>query len=114
MTYFTRKASRDYYLLSRKAYILGLIGWAHFLDRARLARELTRERDPVHIQTTRMVLAEEGTHTPPLMDEDPGHSGDFRLEIAIQEDCIDDEAGENGWLQLIAKVNGFSAWQFHQ
>ena len=114
MTYFTRKASRDYYLLSRKAYILGLIGWAHFLDRARLAKELTRERDPVHIQASRMVQAEEGSHTQPIMNDDPGHSGDFSLEIAIQEDCIDGEAGENGLLQFIAKVNGFSAWHFNQ
>ena len=105
-TYFTRKASRDYYLLSRKAYIAGLIGWAHFLERARLAKVFTRERDPVHIQTSRIVLAEEDAHTPLEIDEDPGLSGDFSLEAAIQEDCIYDEAGDNSLYQLIVSVNG--------
>jgi hypothetical protein len=61
-----------------------------------------------------MVLAEEGTHMSPVIDEGSGHSGDFRLEIAIQEDCIYGEAGENSVIQLIAKVNGFSAWHFNQ
>lgn len=51
---------------------------------------------------------------PPTIDEEPGHSGDFRLEVALQENCIDGEEGENGMLQLIAKVNGFSAWHFNQ
>ena len=112
-TYFTRKASRDYYLLSRKAYIAGLIGWAHFLERARLAKVFTRERDPVHIQTSRIVLAEEDAHTPLEIDEDPGLSGDFSLEAAIQEDCIYDEAGDNSLYQLIVSVNG-SKWKFNQ
>lgn len=111
--YFTRKASRDYFLLSRKAYIAGLISWTHFLERAQLAKELTRERDPVHIQTSRIVLAEEGARTPLEIDEDPGLSGDFSLEIVIQEDCIDDEEYDNSLLQLIVGVDG-GKWKFNQ
>jgi hypothetical protein len=80
MNYFTRKASKEYYLLSRKAYISGLIGWAHFLDRTWLARELTRDRDPVHFQANRLLLAEEDTQDSQWTDDE---YDDFRAPRKI-------------------------------
>lgn len=79
-----------------------------------MARELTRERDPVHIQTSRLVMTEDAGNNPYPIDTDPGHSEELKAEITIRQDCVDGEADENSSLLLIAKVNGFSSWHFHQ
>jgi hypothetical protein len=113
MTYFTRKASKDYCLLSRKAYIAGLIGWAHVLDSAWLARELTRDRDPVHIQTSRLLMAAETAYTSSLMDAETDDSRESKLEITIEEDCVDGEVDEDNQLLLIAKINSLRAWHLN-
>jgi hypothetical protein len=114
MTYFIRKASKDYYLLSRKAYIAGLIGWAHLLDRAWLARELTRDRDPVHIQTSGLLMSAETAYSPFHIDAETDDLRESKLEISIEEDCVDGKADEENQLHLIAKVNGLRAWHFNQ
>ncbi len=114
MNYFTRKASKEYYLLSRKAYISGLVGWAHFLDRTWLARELTRDRDPVHFQANRLLLAEEDTQDSQWTDEEYDDLGEMTFEVVLQEDGINEGGEDDSPLLLIAKVNGLEEWHFHQ
>lgn len=114
MNYFTRQASKAYYLLSRKAYISGLIGWAHFLDRAWLARELTRERDPVHLHASRLLLAEEDTQDSQWADDECDDLRGMTFEIVLDNDGINEGGEDDNLILFIAKVVGLEEWHFHQ
>lgn len=109
--YFTRKASRAYYKLSQLAYLYEKISWAHFIDRMIVLQELTRAKDPVRVNATR-ILEMDDTQSE-LFWDDENQENYNKIDGDIFIDKKSDKDEEPLFFYLVS-ISGLSKWHFHQ
>ena len=115
MRYLTRKASKDYFSLSRLSYVCHFIGWTHFLDRLVVLKELTRPKDPIHIRARRILEIEEWVQNTQWADELGDEITSKSIKPIVQKASINENTKGGDVISFfIAGISGLQNWHFHQ
>ena len=94
--------------------MVGLVGWAHFVDRMNVLTCITDSRDPVNIGAARLLQVEGLQDSDPWLDEAEDIESGGVVTVVCSHSEIDDSADENEVILLVLGIHRLRHWHFHQ